>query len=165
MTEPGAAPDWDLFRPVLSTDVKHLQKTQPAPVPIQTSQKLRSESNSRDVLPRIPESQAEIEAWIAERKKRYPTQRRIADKEQDTKDREVRGALDLGSKPKSKERSNKPIQMSSKKPGKVGSFLDKLMEDEERRQRSIILQCFRYFRTHNFLQNEKDTARTSETDN
>jgi hypothetical protein len=160
MRDPGDSLEWDLFKPVLSTDIKKLQKSQAAPLPEPDSSKnppVRKSNSARRrqeavAAPRVPESEAEIEAWIAERKKRFPTQSRIAGKERDMKEREDRGALDLTEVVEKKGRGNVPIEMSSKFPRKVPSLIDKLMADEERRERSIILQCFRYFRSHGFLQ-------------
>ena len=159
----GDLENWDFFAPVLSTDKENLPKTQQAPVTDKTTEKTPKQKRpkkQKDPLParKIPETQEEIDAWIAERKKRFPTQQRIAEKAKMEQDREARGALDLSEQAnkerrrKEKVKDNTPIIMSSKNPERVKSMIDRLMEDEERKQRSIVLQCFRYFVSHNFLQ-------------
>jgi hypothetical protein len=149
--------EWDLFRPVLSTDVPKVKKTEPAPLPESGCSGARKhfKREKRPPIPRPPETQAEINAWIAERRQHFPTQARIAERAQTEADREARGALDLSSKPrpfKSGKKDRQPQEMSTRHPSKVPSFIDRLTEDEDRRQHSMVLQCFRYFVTHNFLQ-------------
>jgi type IV secretory pathway VirB10-like protein len=153
--------EFDLFKPVLSTDVLKKQKTTAAPPapsvpPPNTKNRPLSKPPPRPVL-RIPESQAEVDAWIAERKKRFPTQSRVAAKAQAETDRRTRGALDLSAPPKGGQKSRLPLEMFASRPTKIASFLDRLTEDEDRRHRSIVLQCFRYFTTHNFLQDDPST--------
>jgi hypothetical protein len=133
-----------------------VKKTQPAPPPSPSPNQRNVKREKPIPVPKPPETQAEIDAWIAERRKRFPTQARIADRAQAAADRESRGALDLFEKPrtlKSERKNRKPQEISTRAPAKVPSFLDRLTEDEDRRQRSMILQCFRYFVTHDFLQN------------
>ena len=48
--------------------------------------------------------------------------------------------------------------MPTCRPTKIPSILDKITQDEERKKYSIILQCFRYFVKHNFLQDEFDPS-------
>ena len=119
---------------------------------------------------KIPETQEDIDAWIAERKKKFPTRKRIEEKEQNLQERQERGALDLSDKANKEKRKeskknffqtnsydkSKPIEMSAIRPTKIPSLLDKLTQDETRKKHSIILQCFRYFVNHNFLQDEFD---------
>jgi hypothetical protein len=153
--------DWDLFRPVLSTDVPRVKRTQAALPP--PSGPATNRANAKRECPaapaRPPETQAEIDAWIAERRKRFPTQARVAERAQGEADRAARGALDLAAKPKAEKKSRRPQEMSSATPTKIPSFIDRLTEDEDRRQRSMVLQCFRYFTTHNFLQDDPETDR------
>jgi hypothetical protein len=120
------------------------------------------QKNAKRIRPpadvRPPESQAAIDEWIAERRKRFPTQARLAERAQNEADRDSRGALDLSTKhqkPKPGKRQ-KPIEMSTTAPTTIPSFLDRLTEDEDRRQHSMVLQCFRYFVTHNFLQDSPE---------
>lgn len=119
---------------------------------------------------KIPETQEDIDAWIAERKKKFPTRKRIEEKEQNLQERQERGALDLSDKANKEKRKeskknffqtnsydkSKPIEMSAIRPTKIPSLLDKLTQDETRKKHSIILQCFRYFVNHNFLQDGFD---------
>lgn len=157
---------WDCFCPILSTSVDELRPTRAAPdTPERNNAKQvrkRKPPKMRENLPKVPETQEEIDAWIAERKKRYPTQQRIAEKVQQEQDREERGALDLTKKPEKLKKSDKPTEMSTKDPKPIKTLIDKLMEDEVRKERSIILQCFRYFVNHNFLQEEEEQQEQNE---
>ena len=165
----GDLENWDFFTPVLSTDADKLPKTQPAPVTdkmVEKKPKKKPRKRQKEPIPirKAPETQEEIDAWIAERKRRFPTQQRIAEKVKMEQDREARGALDLSERA-NKERRKKekhsgsgPIIMSSTNPERVQSMIERLLDDEERKQRSIVLQCFRYFATHNFLQDAPESG-------
>ena len=115
---------------------------------------------------KIPETQEDIDAWIAERKRKFPTRRRIEEKEQNNQAREERGALDLSEKANKERRKqqkktrndSRPLEMPTNRPTKIPSILDKITQDEERKNHSIVLQCFRYFVKHNFLQDEFDPS-------
>jgi hypothetical protein len=150
--------EFDLFKPVLSTDIMKKQKTTAtaptASVPSPNTKNRPLSKPPTPPLPKMPESPAEVDSWITERKKRFPTQSRAAAKAQAETDRDTRGALDLSPPPKPLRQSQPPLEMSASRPTKIASFLDHLTEDEDRRQRSIVLQCFRYFTTHNFLQDD-----------
>ena len=98
-----------------------------------------------------PETQEEIDAWIAERRKKYPTKLRIAEKEQSAKERLEMGALNLEEETQI-DAETTPSEFSAKSPHRILSFLDVLVADEMRKEKSKILQCFRYFVTHNYLQ-------------
>lgn len=160
---------FDFFAPVLSTDV-----VKEAPVlPNYTAPNLNPQQNTVEIKknkkngkkpeigipPRKVETQEEIDAWIAERRKKYPTRVRISEKEQTKAAREERGALDLSVPFKAKEdKSDKPIEMSTRHPKRIPSLLDEMAADQERADHSKILQCFRYFVKHNFLCDEKPQA-------
>jgi len=148
------AQDWDLFAPVLSTDVEKLQKTQTAPSVSVRAPGRRPEGKRAKppAAAKLPESQEEIDAWIAERRRRFPTQQRVAARAELEREREARGAIDT-SAPAGGRRKGKPAEMSTRAAGSGHSMIDKLMDDDDaRRERSIVLQCFRYFNTHGFLQ-------------
>ena len=161
---------FDFFTPVLSTDVVKEAEAIPdykAPLnpnqsttqikKVQKNQKEKKKDPNFPVIHKV-ETQEEIDAWIAERRKKYPTRVKIAEKEQTKQEREERGALDLSSplpNKKKEKKSNKPTEMSSAHPTKIPSLLDEMCSDQTRADRSIILQCFRYFVQHNFLQDEK----------
>ncbi|KAH0791015.1 hypothetical protein GPJ56_005150 [Histomonas meleagridis] len=166
--------DFDFFKPVLSTDIIKVEGPVPNTKPVsqylnnnQSKKKNRRRNKkgkpNQTKLPQIRETQEEIDAWIAERKKRFPTRSRVNTKLQEEIDREERGAISLNGDSKNKEKQKRisPIEASTKSPVKIHSFIDELTEDEERRERSIILQCFRYFVRHNFLQ---DPLIISQTD-
>ena len=169
---------FDLFSPVLSTDVINPPETVnneiPVPEPAKKkkkkknrkrknpnpNQKEKQTQKKKEPIIKIQETQEEIDAWINERRKRFPTRERIAQKEQSEREREEKGALDLSveanklRRRQKKQKGNKPIEASTYKPTKIPSILDKIVEDEQRKEYSIILQCFRYFVKHNFLQDE-----------
>ena len=169
----GEKPEkFDFYSPVLSTDVvKEASATpdynQPQLTPNLNKNLIKKKNKEKEKqikkkekfdIPRKVETQEEIEAWIAERRRKYPTRVKIAEKEQTQQEREQRGALDLEKplpKPK-KQKSNKPIEMSTVYPTKIPSLLDKMCADQTRADHSIILQCFRYFVQHNFLQDPLD---------
>ncbi|OHT01376.1 hypothetical protein TRFO_07629 [Tritrichomonas foetus] len=199
---------FDFYTPVLSTDIVKPPETipndSPVPNPQVSQQKKKKKNknknkakkqnsgqnnnnnntniNNKDKI-KVLETQEDIDAWIAERKKRFPTRLRVAEKERENQEREERGALDLSeqaNKAKRKEskmklgkngKNDKPLEMSTFQPTKVPSILDKITQDEERRKHSIVLQCFRYFVKHNFLQedliipNNNDNGTNSETNN
>ena len=92
------------------------------------------------------ETQEEIDAWIAERRAKFPTRERIAEKNKEKAQREFSGKLDL-SEGLGKKRDE--TEFGTQQPV---SLVDILVEDAVREQRSIVLQCFRYFTQHNFLQ-------------
>lgn len=177
--------DYDFFKPPLSSDIMKSQIEDPNPIHKKTpenqiiaknkkskkrnkNQKAKLQEEQKQILHsiKIPETKEEIDAWIAERKRKFPTRQRIEAKEQEQQEREDRGALDLSKnatkevlkKEKAKKKFNgpQPIEMSTSKPKKIPSILDKITEDEQRRKRSIVLQCFRYFVRHNFLQEPFD---------
>lgn len=152
---------FDFYKPVQSTDIvkvsKPIANIQDPTNPIKPKFKKNKTRNMNNMVKsnyeKQQETQEDIEAWKEARRKNYPTSMKIEEKEKHKKDLEERGALNLEpSKPGKKKKNDKPIQMSSKHPIKIPSYLDKLTEDEDRRDRSKILQCFRYFNTHNFLQ-------------
>ena len=161
---------FDFYSPVLSTDVVKEAPAipdynQPQLTPNQNKVIIKKANKEKKKekfeLPRKVETPEEIEAWIAERRRKYPTRVKIAEKEQTQQEREQRGALDL-SQPiakskKQKDKSNKPIEMSTVYPTKIPSLLDQMCSDQVRADHSIILQCFRYFVQHNFLQDPADT--------
>ena len=108
---------------------------------------------------KIPETQEDIDAWLAERRKKFPTRKRIEAKEQYNQERKERGALDLSEKANKEKRkelkrknqnfnfdSDKPIEMSVFRPTKLPSILDKITQDEERKKHSIVLQCFLFLK-------------------
>ena len=157
---------FDIYSPALSSDQTKLMSTYASESNYKDKQQLKKKKKKKISQPIVStpsenqqESQKEIDAWIAARKARFPTKSRIQAKEDEQKTREERGALDLTQKMNKPEKpkSNKPIEMSSSHPKIIPSILDKLQEDEERRQRSIVLQCFRYFVKNNFLQKEEET--------
>ena len=153
---------FNIFAPVLSSNVIEVEEAAPnssAPVVSdgEKSLKNKGKKNGSDlVLPdcKLPQTPEEIEAWIAERKARYPTRSRIAQKQENERERMERGALDLTVPYRSKrenEDDDRPTEVSSRHKYAGRSILDVLNEEQERRDRSLILQCFRYFVQNEFL--------------
>lgn len=153
---------FDILSPVLSTNVVKVEKMTPNcsnPVVIDTEKSLKNKGKSPDAdfnFPsfKLPQTPEEIEAWIAERKAKYPTKSRIAQKKESERERMERGALDLSVPYKGKgnnEDDDRPTEVSSRYKYAGKSFLDILNEEQERKDRSLILQCFRYFVQNDFF--------------
>lgn len=161
--------NFDIYNPVLSTDIVKVAPVIPTYQAPEIEQKMikqakipkakkKKQSEANQIVPKRAETQEEIDAWIAERRKRFPTRARISEKEQSEQERKERGALDLTKPMKTEKReSKKPIEMSSINPIAIPSLLEVLTEDERRKDYSRILQCFRYFVQHDFLQNPANT--------
>jgi len=147
---------FDFFSPVLSTDIVKIAAVTPnyndiKPVSSKKKQKKKKEKWVKPIKVNKPETQEEIDAWIAERRKKYPTKLRIAEKEQSAKERLEMGALNLEEETQIDVETT-PRELSAKSPHRIQSFLDVLVADELRKEKSKILQCFRYFVSHNYLQ-------------
>lgn len=161
--------NFDIYNPVLSTDIVKVAPVIPTYQAPEIEQKMikqakipkskkKKQAETIQTPPKRTETQEEIDAWIAERRKKFPTRAKIEAKEQSELERNERGALDL-SKPRKieKRESKKPIEMSTINPIAIPSLLEVLTEDERRKDYSKILQCFRYFVRHDFLQTPPNT--------
>ncbi|EAY14723.1 hypothetical protein TVAG_038290 [Trichomonas vaginalis G3] len=168
--------NFGFYNPVLSTDIVKVAPAVPtyqapeyeknliksAKIP---KSKQKKQGDNSQPAPRKVETQEEIDAWIAERRKKFPTRVRVDEKEQTELERRERGALDLSKpRPTEKNESKKPIEMSTINPVPIPSLLEVLTEDERRKDYSRILQCFRYFVKHDFLQTPYKESNPSNTE-
>lgn len=151
--------NFDFYKPVLSTDIVRVDSTvsNSSSIPKNPSvgksqKKANKPKREKSRLPEMMETQQDIENWIAARKKNFPTRSRTNTKLMDQTERDQRGAIPLDDE--SKKPKIRRTEGSTKMLMKAHSFLDDLTKDEERKERSIVLQCFRYFVQHDFLQRE-----------
>lgn len=161
--------DFDFYKPVLSTDVIKVEGTvrNDSSLPDHPTVKINKNKKKgirkeKSRLPQMRETQEDIDAWIAERKKNFPTRSRTTARINEKTERVQRGAIAFDEEAKKPKISR--TEGSTKAVMRTHSFLDELTKDEERRERSIILQCFRYFVQHDFLQTPTDYKFNSKED-